>query len=288
MDTIFDFGNVEKNEKALKKTWDDFRECLARKDFQYNEIDKAMNSTFLKVYNDLFHTNFGIKHKTIEFEAILDKKMGRGTKLGEKEVPDYERFVPKAEFIKSDNRFSPEGVEWLYLCIGEETEIYKCAIAECRAGSGDRFGFCHFELDKKYRNCKLVDLTISDDISYEEINQEMENYAQKEKKKAVRIVKAVGNPNINPINMVEFKRKFTEWAVYTYAKLLSEQIFTPLDVTDDKSLMYAPFQTLAQYYKTLGYSGIIFGSTVCPVGKNIVLFDKEMAQPIGKIDINII
>ena len=44
--------------------------------------------------------------------------------------------------------------------------------------------------------------------------------------------------------------------------------------------MYAPFQTMAQYYISLGYSGIIYGSTVSNVGRNIVLFDKNMASPI--------
>ena len=50
---------------------------------------------------------------------------------------------------------------------------------------------------------------------------------------------------------------------YTYTKLLSEQIFVPLNSADNKSIMYAPFQTMAQYYISLGYSGIVFGSTVC-------------------------
>lgn len=50
--------------------------------------------------------------------------------------------------------------------------------------------------------------------------------------------------------------------------------------------MYAPFQTMAQYYRSLGYSGIIYGSTVSEVGRNIVLFDKEIAKPCGSIEKN--
>jgi len=85
-------------------------------------------------------------------------------------------------------------------------------------------------------------------------------------------------------NKQEFVDMFTRWSVYTYTKLLSEQIFVPLDAVDNKAITYAPFQTIAQYYISLGYSGIIYGSTVCPVGKNIVLFDKYMAHPIGEIE----
>lgn len=86
------------------------------------------------------------------------------------------------------------------------------------------------------------------------------------------------------INKKEFEKLFTWWGVYTYTKLLSEQIFVPLDVSDNKAIAYTPFQTIAQYYISLGYSGIVYSSTVCPVGKNVVLFDKQMACPIGIIE----
>lgn len=88
----------------------------------------------------------------------------------------------------------------------------------------------------------------------------------------------------NNVNADEFKRLFTEWGVYTHTKLLSEQIFEPLYDTDDKSIMYAPFQTMAQYYISLGYAGIVYGSTVSSVGRNIVLFDKNIAHPDGVIE----
>lgn len=84
------------------------------------------------------------------------------------------------------------------------------------------------------------------------------------------------------INYDEFKRVFTNWAIQTYCKLLSEQIFLPVD-TDDKSIVYAPFHTIAQYFISLGFSGIIYKSTVCEGGKNLVLFDKTYAHPHGDI-----
>ena len=86
------------------------------------------------------------------------------------------------------------------------------------------------------------------------------------------------------MNKTEFKRIFTEWAVYTYSKLLSEQIFEPIDDSADKGIMYAPFQTMTQYYISLGYSGIIYGSTVSEVGRNIVFFDKKIAESCGTIE----
>lgn len=281
---IFDFGDITNSENTIKTTWIEFRECLANGLFTYKEIDKAKEQTFLKVYDDLFHQHAGIEHKTTTIGDLKNQLIGRGTILKDIESPDYERFLPKTEFIQEDNRFSPPGVEWLYLAIGDDRVIHECAKAECRANIGDRFGFCHFRFDSRYDDYKLVDLTIADKISYAELNSTLEKYGQAQVKKGIKIAKALGFVPKVSINKEEFKNLFTRWGVYTYTKLLSEQIFVPLDVEDNKSITYAPFQTMAQYYISLGYSGIVYGSTVYPEGTNIVLFDKTMAYPIGQIE----
>ncbi len=284
MGNIFDFGSIENSEKAIRKTWCEFRESLAKGQFTYEEIDRAKEQVFLKTYDDLFRQHSGIDHKTTTIKSVKSQIIGRGTKLKEDESLSYDRFLPKKEYIKEDNRFSPPGIEWLYLALGNEDDIHKCASAECRAKTGDRFGFCHFQFDSQYDDCKLVDLTIADDISYTELNRMLEEYGQAQVKKGIKLAKVLGYvPRMN-INKAEFAELFTRWGVYTHTKLLSEQIFIPLDVTDNKAVTYAPFQTMAQYYISLGYSGIIYGSTVCSVGKNIVLFDKQMAHPTGAIE----
>lgn len=56
-----------------------------------------------------------LEYNTVLISEIEKYCVGRGTILGEDENPDFERFIPKTEFIKEDNRFSPSGVEWLYL-----------------------------------------------------------------------------------------------------------------------------------------------------------------------------
>lgn len=284
MGNIFDFSGIDKSEKTIRKTWNEFRDCLATGLFSYKEIDKAKEQVFLKAYDDLFRRHSGIDHKTIAIKDLKSELIGRGTILKDDEVPNYERFLPKEEYITEDNRFSPPGVEWLYLAIGNDNDIHDCAQAECRIKKGNRFGFCHFQFDAKYDACKLVDLTISDSISYAELNASLEEYGQAQVKRGIKIAKALGYvPKINT-NKKELEEVFTRWGVYTYTKLLSEQIFVPLDVSDNKAITYAPFQTMAQYYISLGFNGIVYGSTVCPVGKNIVLFDKQMAHPIGTIE----
>ncbi len=183
MGQIFEFSEIQNSENAIRITWSEFRNALANKEFSYNEIVKAKNYTFLKVYDDLFHQNLGIEHKTVTIRDLEKLLIGRGTILGEKEVPNYERFIPQKEFILNANRFSPKGVEWLYLALGNEDEIHKCAQAECRAKEGNRFGFCHFSFEESFLDLKLVDLTIADNISYDELNARLEEYGQEQVKK---------------------------------------------------------------------------------------------------------
>lgn len=275
-------------ENTINKTWGEFRQALADGVFKCDDLNAAMECVFLKTYDDLFRQHSGIIYSTTCVKNIIVSKIGRGAILKDCETPNYNRFIPKKEYISADNRFSPSGVEWLYLAIGNTNDnILECAKKECRVTNGNRFGFCNFEFNSNYYDSKIVDLTIADQINYGEINKVLEKYMQKQINDAIRNYKKIGKVLINKDEdlMIEIIKK---WSVYTYSKLLSEQILIPINNSDDKSIMYAPFHALANYYISLGYSGIIYRSTVFPMGKNIVLFNKEIAYPDGNIEINII
>lgn len=79
----------------------------------------------------------GIDQKTIAIKDLKCTLIGRGTIVENNEVPNYERFIPKEEYIKEDNRFNPPGVEWLYLAIGNDNDIHECAQVECRVETGN-------------------------------------------------------------------------------------------------------------------------------------------------------
>lgn len=125
---------------------------------------------------------------------------------------------------------------------------------------------------------------LAEDVLYEDLNRQLENSADeirnREVKKAVDSIMRKGYTKTPDVS--DIKEKFTRWAAYTYARLLSKQIFVPVEA-EDKELMYSPFQCMAQYFLSLGYAGIIYSSTVFSEGKNVVLFDKDAATPMGKI-----
>lgn len=261
------FSDHQKSKDIILKRWNEFRQALLEGQFTYDEVAKAKEYTFLQVYDDLFNENSGIEYKTKTIEMLIHEKvrLGRGAILTKEESLNYDRFVPSKEFIKEDNRFSPAGVEWLYLAVGDTSaDIQKHAKSECRVKCDDRFGFCYFSLKVEYKECKLVDLTIANNTNFDELNRNL-------------VIGLSDSSSHNKRDLI------LEWAVNTYSLLLSEQIFRPLENSDNKSNMYAPFQTMAKYYISLGYSGIIFGSTVNKSGKNMVLFDKNMANPTGEI-----
>lgn len=281
---LFDFGNIKKSEAIIRYTWNEFRAALANKTFKYDEVDSALTTTFLKVFDDLF-TNCCVRLECSLNYFQTDGYLVRGTKLKPLETVSYDRFLPKKEFINQDNRFSPVGVEWLYLAWANDKNLAeKCTIKECHASTGNRFGICSFEINSANKDKEIVDLTLADKMTYEDINTQLENsgkaYLSRCYERSMKEGRVVTLTE-NEIN--EMKTEISFWVLHTYLKLLSEQIFTPLTDADDKSLMYAPFQCMAQYFLDKGYVGIKYESTVCTGAQDIVLFDKTLATPVGTI-----
>ena len=97
-------------------------------------------------------------------EFFCGKFVGRGTIIKPHEsqnTPSHDRFMPVSKFITEDNRFSPAGVEWLYLAVGDTQEIIQeCAEKECRVKSGDRFAFCNFQVNENYHSIPYFTSTI--------------------------------------------------------------------------------------------------------------------------------
>ena len=103
MSKLFDFSGRESNEHALQNTWAEFRQQLADGKFKYNEVEKAMHSTFLRVFDDLFQHGHRFLEKTVAETLSTDISIVRAARIkpGDPE-PNYDRFIPNAKFITSD------------------------------------------------------------------------------------------------------------------------------------------------------------------------------------------
>lgn len=275
MCSYYDFTGREKTEATIVKTWAEFRQDLANHKFAYNDLERALHTTFLHVFDDVFQNGHTLLEKRIGDILNAENHVVRAARINPSEsAPNYERLMPKSECIKEDNRFSPPRVEWLYLAFasrekfptGSLSTAEQCALKECRAVSGEHFALCDFKANEKFANDLVIDLTIAKNTSFDEINALLE----------------ARTSQIEEEGVGRYDFPLTDWVMHTYAKLLAEQIFLPVD-SADKSVMYAPFQCMAQYILSKGYSGIVYASTVYPAGNNIVLFDKAAAHPCGTI-----
>lgn len=292
MQNLYNFLGIENCERIIKVTWSQFRLELANKKFRYNEIDAALKTTFLHVFDDLFVHGHSLLEKKVIDALSPDSSIMRAAHIKDGDPdPDYNRFIPTAKYITTHNRFSPPGMEWLYLAIGPGNDCgtgfsiaEKCALKECRASAGDHYALCSFKPTDAYKDKKVVDLTIAKDYSFDEINAALEQRSQQIYKREISRVVAsrIITGKAREPKTEDLKPAIERWIVYTYARLLSEQIFLPI-TTEDREIMYAPFQCVAQYFLSRGYVGIVFSSTVFPEGKNIVLFDKQAAEPYNPI-----
>lgn len=292
MRDFFDFSGIEQIKLAINISWDEFRCNLADQKFKYDDIASALNTTHLSVFNDLFLNEHHLFEKDLGDVLSHNTNIIRAAHIRDSDpIPTYARFIPTEKYITSHNRFSPPGVEWLYLAISPHEELGTpfshaeiCALKECRANCDEHYALCSFRLKDAYKNSKVVDLTIAKEHSYDDLNNNLiqccEAIYKREFIKGFANIFSAGT--IRKPQAKDFRGIFEKWVVYTYARLLSEQIFLPI-TTENREIMYAPFQCMAQYFLSLGYVGIVYSSTVFPEGKNIVLFDKEMAEPYNQI-----
>lgn len=284
---IIDDRSLAHSEDTMRRTWAEFSDALARKEFEYTDTDNALSITFLKQFDGWFQ-GIGKSEMTIPLTDFFNSNyVGRGTIIRPSEpveTPSYDRFLPISKFITEDNRFSPSGVEWLYLAVGKTQNIIQnCAEKECRAKCNDRFAFCNFAINPDYTNLKVVDLTVADEMTYADINDKLLELEEREYDRAFKYAKKYGYwaYRLNYKNDY-IKQDIAKWILHTYAKMMSKNLFVPIKA-DDKKLVYAPFQTLAMYFIREGFGGIVYSSTVCPESKNIVLFNKKYALPCGDI-----
>lgn len=277
-----DFGDISGSEKTMQRTWDELRRDLSIGKLKAEDTNSALQYTFLNVFNDIFVVNNEQRYCKRWLEEFEERgeKFFRCARVSEEWVPTYDRFIPKKEFITEDNRFSPSGVEWLYLAWSNNPENAKeCAKAECRIKPGEKIAFCEFTASNK--KAQIFDLTIADQHTYETINSIVKEFVLDVARNSIDRYNTTGKlPSREELNKptLEMSRS---WAVFTYIRMLSWQLFVPVE--NNKKYMYSPFHCFAYYLKTLGYDGIAYSSTVSSKGRNIVLFNKLYAEPIGKI-----
>jgi hypothetical protein len=77
------------------------------------------------VFDDLFQHCHRFLEKRADEILNTNTRVVRAARIKHgAPAPAYDRFIPKAEFITEGNRFSPQGVEWLYLAFATQTSLH--------------------------------------------------------------------------------------------------------------------------------------------------------------------
>ena len=266
--------------------------------------DTVLEKNFLEVFDDI-HESCISKYESIFVKRLGDLKNLYRAQRG-KHFDNYERMIPKEEYVKNKNRWNPEGVAFMYLGFDEEIKQYdevinfieKTCFEELRLKKGEYVSICEFKPVKS--EGKIINLCY-EDISYEEIERKSEEFMNMitkveinelltNKKYHEEIINSMKKEEvIKKIIEKEFKekqvssiiRKETEiYLANLIMKSIDEAVFLPVDIKEDPELKaYVPFHYLANYLISKGYSGILYRSTrmnkIGLKGKNLVLFNKE-------------
>lgn len=289
---------------------DTYRENLQCQIFNHwNSIiekksDTVTEKSFLEVFDDI-HESCISKYENIFVKKLGDLKNLYRAQRG-KHFDNYERMIPKEEYVKNKNRWNPEGVAFMYLGFDEDIKQYdevinfieKTCFEELRLKKGEYVSICEFKPVKS--EGKIINLCY-EDISYEEIERKSEEFMNMitkveinelltNKKYHEEIINSMKKEEvIKKIIEKEFKekqvrsiiRKETEiYLANLIMKSIDEAVFLPVDIKEDPELKaYVPFHYLANYLISKGYSGILYRSTrmnkIGLKGKNLVLFNKE-------------
>jgi hypothetical protein len=266
--------------------------------------DNVMEKNFLEVFDDI-HESCISKYESIFVKRLGDLKNLYRAQRG-KHFDNYERMIPKEEYVKNKNRWNPEGVAFMYLGLDEEVKQYdevinfieKTCFEELRLKKDKYVSICKFKPVKS--EGKIINLCY-EDISYKEIDRKSEEFMNvitkveineilTNKKYHEEIINSMKKEEvIKKIIEKEFKekqvrsiiRKETEiYLANLIMKSIDEAVFLPVDIEEDPELKaYVPFHYLANYLISKGYSGILYRSTrmnkIGLKGKNLVLFNKE-------------
>ncbi|MUG70583.1 RES family NAD+ phosphorylase [Paenibacillus validus] len=247
----------------MSSQWKELKADLQAGKVLYTDSTGIKNYTFFKVFDDVFNQTrpfFDVPLSAVKhmYRAVNEEKC------------DYQRMIPKIEYAKEHNRMNPAGQVFLYAGIDSlgykenKSLIIKTCLKEIRAPLDSIATVCKFKITAAGRKKKVINICGDDTIP--KTQNELHKYIFDQ-------YKSIWFTRGREMSMRELARTMAK--VY-FNLFSSDQIFKPIDNNIDlkeKEREYASFHALAHYIREAGYGGIIYKSTVCKGGRNIVLFD---------------
>lgn len=261
----------------MKITWNEIENDLHNGILYDSEFEKFDKYIFLKQFDDLHdHVKIYFEKSLLEIEYIC--KVVSDWHYEDGRIYDFERFIPKIEYA-SNNRFNPPNKVFQYHGISYEANdgikkrVQKTCLLEIKAKKNKEVSICEFSIDEKFKDQKIIDLTVGIDESYKSLEKKIFTIG-----KRINNMKQYSNDS-HGVYWNELEKVMGK----IYMKMLSDNLFRPVE-NNNKEKEYAPFHLFANYFEQKGYIGIVYESAVNKGNKNLVLFNTEYTKTIGKIE----
>jgi hypothetical protein len=268
---------------------------------QWKDINSSEDGlkSFKEIFDDVFMQCID-RNKDKFFHKLKDTDVLCRV-VNDKYPINRERFIPWV--AQSNNRWNPPGKAFLYLSFSEEPREYSeeltlneyICLEEYRAEKGNKYFFCNFKptkegviLDLSYNDCSFRQLKGMIDIHQEELKSKMleeimndPKAIEKYKNSKTKLCKKVRKLQLKyPVDKGVIEESYAK----QYLKMICNCIYKKVDETDEdkKEMAYKSFHALALYLEEKGVTGIIYPCTRTNkvIGKNLVLFDRNDAEPI--------
>lgn len=242
----------------MNNNWTDFKEYIIKN--RDEKIEKI-------IFENHFAKNFDevIRSVSLDLEVVSRNisPYYRGCGINEDiELTNFDRMIPKPEYVMEHNRMNPPNVAYIYLAANTNGKANQISTieSELRVKEGEFYTLCRFYSEE---NLKIIDITGDDSIPMH--SEDFGNYM---------IAKIAKNKDM------EVQKVVQKILANLYFNLFNnEEIFKPISrEIDDISYEYAPFQFIARYFKELNYDGILYNSTVYKEGKNLVIFEPRKLE----------
>lgn len=257
-------------DELLKRTWNCIKDDLARGNLKYDDLNKLLEYTFMKQFDDMFCKMKSSLEVSLSGIKYLYRAAGE-------ETTSYKRLVPNMEHSRL-NRFNPPGEVFIYMGICDTKEkidtefnlAEKTCLEEIRAVKGQRCSLCEFLVEKSATDKKVIDISIVDQYTDNELISQLGMITFNDKEYYGGNKESLKR---NIENKKGAKYEIAEVLAKVYMKMISDNLFIPVTNAKNKEYEYSPFHAFANYFRSKGYAGIIYKSTVCNGGKNLVLFN---------------
>lgn len=308
-----------KNEsmEIIKKSWQELREKLCSGHVKYNDIEELKKINFFAKFNDMFQKSGEFATvKLSEIDLLLRSCSGKGhdrerfmaLKKGDKNWEEKKDLLGVNRYNEPERGFMYFGIRLRNYPKSRKYVKETCA-KEIRAFNNDRIEFIstlEFKVINEFKEKKVLDFSkISGYNSCDDIEKEMNKFLCELSKMYKKVIE--DKYEKLPVNVYSCQRvlnvkKTLEnsksktlneiiaeiYLVKFYLKLINDSTFKYIDEKlspDEKKYEYVPFHAFANYIEYMGYSGIIYNSTVHKGGLNLVLFNRDEVECFGEIEV---